>query len=44
MDESQVIHLENLLQVLPEEMHDTLNMLAGKCGTKGKWDYSPTEQ
>lgn len=35
MDESNVIRIDNLLQILPEEMHPTIVQLAEVCGTKG---------
>nr|BAI82448.1 odorant binding protein 8 [Delia antiqua]BAS69447.1 odorant-binding protein 8 [Delia platura] len=34
MDESNTIHIDNLLQILPEEMHPMVTMLSQACGTK----------
>ncbi|XP_017090036.2 general odorant-binding protein 69a [Drosophila bipectinata] len=34
MDSQNVMHIESLNEVLPEEYHDKINELVGKCGTK----------
>ncbi|KNC24411.1 Pheromone-binding protein-related protein 1 [Lucilia cuprina] len=34
MDENNIIRIELLTQVLPEELHPTLTMLSDNCGTK----------
>ncbi|EDV51554.1 Odorant-binding protein 69a [Drosophila erecta] len=37
IDSQNIMHLEALLEVLPEEIHKTINGLVGACGTqKGK--------
>ncbi|KAM7358731.1 odorant-binding protein 69a [Cochliomyia hominivorax] len=34
MDENNLIHINNLQQVLPEEMHSIITKLSEACGTK----------
>ncbi|XP_016966682.1 general odorant-binding protein 69a [Drosophila biarmipes] len=34
IDSQNVMHLESLLEVLPEEIHDSINKLVSACGTK----------
>ncbi|XP_039487190.1 general odorant-binding protein 69a isoform X1 [Drosophila santomea] len=34
IDSQNIMHLEALLEVLPEEIHKTINGLVGACGTK----------
>ncbi|XP_017034309.1 general odorant-binding protein 69a [Drosophila kikkawai] len=34
IDTQNVMHLESLKEVLPEEIHDTINGLVSSCGTK----------
>ncbi|XP_065360121.1 general odorant-binding protein 69a [Calliphora vicina] len=34
MEESNTIRIDHLLQVLPDELHPTIKMLAEACGTK----------
>ncbi|XP_016992141.1 general odorant-binding protein 69a isoform X2 [Drosophila rhopaloa] len=37
IDSQNVVHLESLLEVLPEQIHNTINGLVSACGTqKGK--------
>lgn len=36
MDSQNVMHLESLNEVLPEEFHNRINELVNKCGTKRK--------
>ncbi|XP_037720983.1 general odorant-binding protein 69a isoform X2 [Drosophila subpulchrella] len=34
IDSQNIMHLESLVEVLPEEIHDTIIGLVGACGTK----------
>ncbi|XP_043646633.1 general odorant-binding protein 69a [Drosophila teissieri] len=34
IDSQNIMHLEALMEVLPEEIHKTINELVGACGTK----------